>query len=661
MKAFFVSAFLLATCALPAQMVRLGTWSIDYYDWEDEPTMETREWITKEDEALVKSVRMIEYRYENQQIVVYNLTHNIIWVGSEKTIEAYNKLYIPILELDKREDDNTRIQARVLQPNGAIVELDEDDIQEGKTDEGNTYRYFALDGLKVGCIVEYLFLTRSYPSFYGSRTTLQHDAPIAELVYELVTPGNLKFKTKSYNVLQQAVYDTVLTEQNRYFIHQDSVPAFKKEPSAFEDANMGYIIYAIDQNYYNGMRDMSGFGGYTEKVSENVKVRLSKRTEKELLNILDESGMRDESDEADQIALIERYVKANFFVQSSLRGEDAADLDAIVKNKAMNEFGCLRLYKYLFELAEIDAELVFTSSRSDEPFDKDFENYMFLREDLMYFPASEIFIAPANQFSRMGCFSSSLHNTDALFLTEIDLGNSTEAIGEVRYIPPQNFDENRSELTVNWALEADGDIGEVKVERKTYGLQTQGKQPLVPFVPEEDMDEFEKEVINWMYPEVEFQDYEVLNLSPEFYPFEPLIARTHFTDEVYTEPGATSTIVKVGMIIGPQAEMYMVDSVRTLPVDHGFPRWYHREITITVPDGYTLKNTETLAMDVNDGQENPDLLFKSTYTYENNVLKIEIDEWYKNGSYPAEMFETYRAVINAAADFNKKYVVLEKL
>jgi len=51
--------------------------------------------------------------------------------------------------------------------------------------------------------------------------------------------------------------------------------------------------------------------------------------------------------------------------------------------------------------------------------------------------------------------------------------------------------------------------------------------------------------------------------------------------------------------------------------------------------------------------------FVSTDTYKNNLLEIDIKEWYELGDYPVEMFDVYRRIVNAAADFNKKYVVLE--
>lgn len=654
MKYTFLTALLCGALISSAQLDG-DSWVIENYHWADQLEPETREWIKTQDEAITKSTTLLEYRYEEDDMVFYELNHRIIWIGNEKTIEGYNRLYVPIIE-----DGDIRIQARVLQPNGAVINLDENDIQEGKDEDDNTYRYFALDGIEVGSLVEYLFLTKGYPSFYGSRYTLQRDAPIYDLNFELVTPGNLLFKIKSYNGLNDAEFDTVLTEQNRFFLHQDTLAKFEEEPQAYERAHMAYVVFALDRNYYNGLRDMSSFGNAASRIFSNLKVDVNKKVEKGFKRIIAESGMNDEKDLDRQIAALEGYLKDEFFVQNSVSTEAMVDVEQIMKNKVMNEIGCLRLYSSLFTYAGIENELVLTSDRSSTPFDPEFENNLFLREDLMYFPEAEVFISPTNQLSRMGCFDADLRHTQGLFVSGIDLGEGPQGIGEVKYIPPQTIDENKSELTVNWTLGADGDVGEIKVERKTYGQQSGNNQTIAPYVPEDKMDEFKKGVLKWMYPEVEFEDYEVENLEPKGFPYVPLIVRTHFTDEVYTEPGSTSTVVKVGDIIGPQAEMYMTDSVRNLPVNHGFPRWYHREITINVPAGFTLKNTESLEMLVSSEGDDPEMIFKSTYTYENNVLRIVIDEWYKGGEYPASQFETYRSVINAAADFNKKYLVLEK-
>jgi hypothetical protein len=61
---------------------------------------------------------------------------------------------------------------------------------------------------------------------------------------------------------------------------------------------------------------------------------------------------------------------------------------------------------------------------------------------------------------------------------------------------------------------------------------------------------------------------------------------------------------------------------------------------------------------VQDGKEV--IAFKSTYTYENNILKISNVEYYNVMNLPLEQYEAFKNVVNAAADFNKIVLVLEK-
>jgi hypothetical protein len=52
--------------------------------------------------------------------------------------------------------------------------------------------------------------------------------------------------------------------------------------------------------------------------------------------------------------------------------------------------------------------------------------------------------------------------------------------------------------------------------------------------------------------------------------------------------------------------------------------------------------------------------FNSSYQLAGNVVKITILEEYRRTYYPLSQFEDFKKVINAAADFNKVALVLEK-
>ncbi len=72
-----------------------------------------------------------------------------------------------------------------------------------------------------------------------------------------------------------------------------------------------------------------------------------------------------------------------------------------------------------------------------------------------------------------------------------------------------------------------------------------------------------------------------------------------------------------------------------------------------IPDLSPLSIRKTLTMNGLVAAE-----FKSSATQESGVVTIEVIEYYKELHVPLAQFEDYRAVINAAADFNKRVLVM---
>ena len=100
---------------------------------------------------------------------------------------------------------------------------------------------------------------------------------------------------------------------------------------------------------------------------------------------------------------------------------------------------------------------------------------------------------------------------------------------------------------------------------------------------------------------------------------------------------------------------------RQFSMEIDFPHVLERHIRFTIPDGYTVKNLDDIKIShVVTEKGQPTVGFTSTYILEGNVVKIHIMEEYRKTSYPLSQFEEFKKVINAAADFNKVVLVLEK-
>jgi hypothetical protein len=92
-----------------------------------------------------------------------------------------------------------------------------------------------------------------------------------------------------------------------------------------------------------------------------------------------------------------------------------------------------------------------------------------------------------------------------------------------------------------------------------------------------------------------------------------------------------------------------------------YPHILERNIQFTIPEGYYIKNADELNIQhVYPDEASRTMGFVSDYKLEGGVLKIHIMEDYRLTSYPVSLYEPFRKIINAAADFNKIVLVLEK-
>ena len=89
---------------------------------------------------------------------------------------------------------------------------------------------------------------------------------------------------------------------------------------------------------------------------------------------------------------------------------------------------------------------------------------------------------------------------------------------------------------------------------------------------------------------------------------------------------------------------------------------YLRTIRFEVPAGYTVRNLKDLNVDVKAGPDpaKPLFDFRSSYTQQGQTVVVTITENYRQLRWPKADFEAFRAVVNAAANFNKVVLVLDK-
>jgi hypothetical protein len=103
------------------------------------------------------------------------------------------------------------------------------------------------------------------------------------------------------------------------------------------------------------------------------------------------------------------------------------------------------------------------------------------------------------------------------------------------------------------------------------------------------------------------------------------------------------------------------DKERTQPVYDEYKREFVRKLTIVIPEGYHVKNLKDLNVKVEYVKDGKSICkFESTYKIEGNKIEVDVLEYYDQIGFEVEEYESYRAVVNSASDFNKVVLVIQK-
>ncbi len=100
-----------------------------------------------------------------------------------------------------------------------------------------------------------------------------------------------------------------------------------------------------------------------------------------------------------------------------------------------------------------------------------------------------------------------------------------------------------------------------------------------------------------------------------------MILDADFTTTKILENAGDNIIVKVGTLIGEQSELYNTKPRQTKIVNY-YPHKYTRTISLTIPDGYTVKGLEKInifkSIKNTNGSVTDSAGFVSKYSLQNN-------------------------------------------
>jgi hypothetical protein len=617
-------------------------------EWDENPTWSEIDTAEMKDQEIVTEVNeIIEFAYSeeyNNALIEYRTRHKKVRVFGEDAIQSNNKVYIPMSMVIDLVD----ARARVITPDGKVIDLDESNIQESEGGDGyGAYKYFAIDGVVVGSDIEYIYTIGRIPDYEGRRISPYETALLKKGNFTLASPDNLIFALKSYNGMPEFEKDTVTEDKNRWSLSMEDVAPVPDEKYSAPNRSMMYTVYKLDRNLYNGKNNLVSFADATKNIFGYYHGELDKPSQKKVAKLVKESGAQNSSDEEEKVRKFESFLKNKIAVLDGVETKPISDIlkDGFTSGRGMN----LLMIRGLMEM-DVKHEIVVTTDRYDDNFDRDFEHYQMLRNIMLYLPKIDKYIAPSEMAFRIGMVPPDWTNQDGLFIRSKTIGDVEMGLGKVKFIEPLPASETKDEMVVSVDM---SDLTELMVDFKRVltGYSAASFQAFYPLMDEDARKELNGTLVSFADDKGEVIEYTVTGTDSEDVGVKPLIYEGKLKPTTLLEKAGNRYLFNVGKLIGQQAEMYQ-ESERVMDIEHDHNMIYDRQITFTIPDGYKLSGLEDLKINETFPVENPTISFISDYKQEGNTITINVLETYEQINFPKEDIDDFRRIINAAANFN---------
>ena len=641
-----------------AQQLFAQSPNIEKETWVDKPAIHTIDpKYSKEAAVVISDTRRVEFiDASKDEVDEYATIHKIVHINDDRGIEGFNKIYLGLTE----NSDIVDVKARSISAEGKIIELDKNDIKDVKEQDGNTYKIFALEGLEKGSEVEYFYTVKQSSTTYFGREVVQERIPVLETTFQVIGPVRLKFEVKSYNFSVSAT-DTVINTKRIAQCIVKNTPGLDEEKYAYFDANVDRIEYKLSYNESGSSSERLFTWNKLAKRVYGVYTDYSDKENKAAADLAAANGWDKLPDEVAKITAVEDFIKKNFSYNEDLNSADGNALANVLQNKIGGTIGTMRLYTAIFQTLGVNFQYVLSGNREKFAIDKQFEDWNNCEYPIFYFPAENKFLAPTRPDYRYPWIFPSWASTNGLYCKKMSLGNFTTAVADIKPVPMEPYDQTVQNTEARLELSPGLDSLTIDERQIFKGYASVEFRDAFNYSNDDQKKNIIKELAKQFASSENILSSEVLNQGFEDEtPNKPLILHTTTKSGELIERAGNKLLLKIGMAIGPQEEMYQ-EKPRQEVVNMPFGHIEERRIDFVIPDGYTISNPNDLKVD-QTYTDNGELTmgFVCSYEIKGNILSVHIVEQYRHEFYPMDQFATFRKIINSSADFNKVVLVLEK-
>ena len=637
------------------------------YRWDDTTSVTISPYDSLYDVVFVKDYTVKEWHESStfkgeylsfRTLFLFTTIHKRIKLNNDQGVNDYNKMYLPVLS----NEEIFEIHARAINPDGTIINFNESSIKEIDDLEGyGPYKIFAFEGVQVGSELEYYYTVKSVENDKYGSLDVQREVPILDYGFQLIFPKAYTFDCKSYNGLDSLRADSISETSHGLRLNGVFVEAFESEFFSLGDALKQRIEYKVATDELEGMEVYTwqkAADWYARTIYNSPDKAHVKLEKKAIRNLLKDVGPLEGLNDIEKIVKIENYIKTEIELDKYSKVFYAND---VLAKKVYSKTSSVRLFAHVLNQLGIEHELVLTSNRYKKEFDGDLESYTFLNHLFLYLPVEKVYLSPSSELHRVGTVPYGLTNQNGLVVKTIMVGSYVSAFPDVKFISSGDYATNTDNLDIK--VELGSELNEVitQITRSTKGHCATGIRPYLPYVSEKQRENLLKE----FFLEIAL-DSEVENITTKNEEMggsqkdKPFIVSATVKLNSLIEKAGEKHLFHLGDLIGPQSELYQ-EKERKFNISNIYNRQYIREIELKIPKGYEVLNAQDFV--VNDTlMVDSQVVAQFTCNYEVNggSLYFVINEYYDRIEIDKKHYPTYRKVINSAADFNKKVLILTK-
>jgi len=626
--------------------------------WDKNPIMQAiPDSLKKYPAVFILEDRETEMQPGDENMELFYTVHYIIRLNDDKGAEYFNTFNIPISSSSKMIE----IKARTLLPGNKVVEVEREKIKKVKSENGHSEYRVAMEGIEPGAEVELFYTIRHAPVAEGD-DVYSFRVPVMKAIFRLIVPDNMLYDVKGYNGFGP-IRDSVMGDQRSYMATMSNLPAMEDEPHSYYKPSLKRVDYKLSYITRAGVDTVRKMTW--QEMSETLHHRYESFTSTELKqakNLLEQIGVENEWTEERKIVAIEDFFKTKIAISNRLPEDEVSDFDAILKKKISTERGYVHFFAACFRAADIQYHIGMTGNRYEAQMDEKLEMWSHLDEYCFYLTRLNAYLTPASFDFRFPFIPYKFCGSKSVFVTKTSSGSLEKVKPDIRVIPFPGMAQSGMATDTKVHFDSKGLEPEVTTVLSFSGYSASSLRESLQNLPKDKEPKFIEDLLALSDKPSDMKSYQLEHRELHAYSEAlPLKVSTVISAPKLLEKAGPNYLFKVGQLIGKQEELYDEEK-RNLPVELEYPHQAPHTMQISIPDGYKVVNPGIVRKNEScllDGKEVCG--FHSDYKLEGNTLTITIHEFYERTSIPVSAYPDFRKVINAAADFNKLTLVLQKI